>query len=258
MKIQALPANAFYLASYPRSGNTWLLYSLSRLFNAIRSEGFSEFHLYPHYYELDMPSGFSLRSEEPLDESRPLIVKTHSDHQQYKRYFPRSKALYVYRDGRDVLLSFYFYCKAFADAAAFQYKTIEGPRKEVAPVADKPIPFLAGEFSEFLHLQAPRWKSHVQGWLSDNLVLPIRYEALHENYAAQLERIVDYLGIASCACVAEVEQDYVTNFRANFLGDNSSFFRKGVIGDWRNHYNSEHLDIYQAAIGETAQLLGYE
>ncbi len=36
------------------------------------------------------------------------------------------------------------------------------------------------------------------------------------------------------------------------------FYRKGVIGDWRNHFNEENVAIFKEIAGETLIAAGYE
>ena len=43
-----LPPNSFYLVSYPRSGNTWLINCLTMLFDGVAAEAYTA---YKHYTE---------------------------------------------------------------------------------------------------------------------------------------------------------------------------------------------------------------
>ena len=40
--------------------------------------------------------------------------------------------------------------------------------------------------------------------------------------------------------------------------DRSSFLRKGIAGDWKNHFNTEAVNIFDHYAGETLIKLGYE
>src|SRR5512143_3709135 len=91
-----LPEKTFYLASYPRSGNTWMLNALTMLYSAVRSEALSTIELFPFTYRLD--ELFYLRAENKIEPDRVLIIKTHETYDIVKRDYPNCKSVYVYRD----------------------------------------------------------------------------------------------------------------------------------------------------------------
>ena len=40
--------------------------------------------------------------------------------------------------------------------------------------------------------------------------------------------------------------------------DRNNFLRKGIAGDWKNHFNEEAANIFHHYAGETLIKLGYE
>jgi len=42
------------------------------------------------------------------------------------------------------------------------------------------------------------------------------------------------------------------------LFPNSAFVRKGVSGDWRNHFQRRHLDAFRGLAREAMERLGYD
>jgi hypothetical protein len=246
VRIDNIPNNSFYLASYPRSGNTWMIYSLSMLFSAIRAEARSQFQLYPFAYELN--EDFYFRAESEIDKSRPLVMKTHETHDIYKRFYPFAKTLYIYRDGRDVLLSYYFYTRLFSDPNKVIYERL-GKKQELAAKTTKTVHFEPNEFADFIKVHGLEWANHVKFWLSDPAVFSFRYEDLHRDFAKVLKNIAEYLDIRPSRTIAEVEEEYVKEFKKNFTNDNQSFFRKGCRGDWKNYFNEEHVRLYSECAG---------
>ena len=92
-----------------------------------------------------------------------------------------SKVIYVYRDGRDVLVSLYHYIRGFRE--------------------DLP------EFSDFIRMpndfdpyyrsvnRVEYWKEHVEGWLGrSNLdIVTVSYEQLHADYVSTIRELSDSL-----------------------------------------------------------------
>jgi hypothetical protein len=251
-----LPKNTFYVASYPRSGNTWLLNSLVMLFGGIRSEARSRFEQYPYLYGKVGADSFYLRTEDELDMSRSLVIKSHEAWNVYERLYPKRKCIYIYRDGRDVLLSFYFYKKAFSLKEELIFERV-GTGKILVPRTSKAVEFEANEFAEFLRKYVPEWANHVASWLKADDVFTLRYEDLHHNFAGKLTEIIAYLDIKPAVSVPKVKKEYVDNFSQFLTGDNRRFFRKGIIGDWQNYFTGEHDRIFSGLAGDLLVRLGY-
>ena len=227
------------------------------LFNAVVSEARSPFEHYPYLYGKAEGHSFYIRAEEELDISRSLIIKSHETYDVYQSLYPKKKSLYIYRDGRDVLLSFYFYTKAFSLKEHTVFERI-GKEQVLAARTAKAVHFEAEEFAEFLRKNAAEWASHVKAWLKADDILILKYEDLHYDFSEKLMKIADYLDIEPVVDVAEVKKEYVDEFRRFLSGDNRQFFRKGVIGDWRNYFEQEHFRIFSQLAGELSAKLGYE
>lgn len=252
-----LPQDAFYLVSYPRSGNTWLLNSLVMLFGAIRSEARSSFRHYPFLYGTPGPDHFYLRAEDRLDMSRPLVIKSHEGREVHQRLYPWRKCLYLYRDPRDTLLSYHFYMKAFSTEEDVVFDRIGGEGVLTAKT-EQSISFDDEEFMEFVLKHASEWAAHVEAWLAVDDVFTLSYEELHHDFLDKLAAIAAYLNIEPVVGLAEVEKEYVHGFRRFLTGDARQFFRKGVVGDWRNWFSAEHANVVAEAAGDLLVTLGYE
>ncbi|MFX0201327.1 MAG: sulfotransferase domain-containing protein, partial [Candidatus Hodarchaeota archaeon] len=252
-----LPKNAFYLVSYPRSGNTWLLYSLSMLFKAIRSVARAEFELYPYLYGRVVSDGFYLKSENEIDMSRPLIIKSHETQDIYERLYPKAKCIYIYRDGRDALLSFYFFKKAFSVKEQTILERI-GKMQDLASRTSRRVDFDADEFAVFLEKHTPKWANHVKEWLKVDSILAVSYEDLSRCFEGMLREITAYLGIVPSVSISDVKKEYVDGYRSSFSGDSRHFFRKGIVGDWKNYFTEAHVRIFLESGGDLNVKLGYE
>ena len=237
------PKQSFYLFSYPRSGNTWLILSLEMLLHAARAEARSEFDLWTHVYGEKGADTFWLKTEDALDMERPLIIKSHETYDAYKTLYPKNKCVYIYRDGRDVMLSYYFYTKIFANKEKVVIEAV-GDKQVLEARTTDAVNFDETEFADFLNQHVLEWAKHVNGWLNAPNAYILTYEGLHQDFKGKLTEIVDYLKIKPYVDVSEVEQDYVNSFKELFTGDNRRFFRKGVVGDWKNYFTENHVKIF--------------
>lgn len=237
----------FYLISFPRSGNTWVVNSLRDYLGAQRAE------IMPSVYGgelLEIGEGIQVKVAGCFDPSLPVGIKTHMNRGRFVDLnLPANKIVYLLRDVRDVMTSYYFYLYGFLG-------------KDV----DKAKNFSPAHFTEHLRRETPNYRKHLAGWLRAHkgAVLPVRYEELKGDYIAALRKIRDFLGLAERLPVEEVKRRYVDDFRRidNFdrvlQGRNTDFYRKGVVGDWKNYFTAEHVAIVKQEAGELLVELGYE
>ena len=88
-----------FLVSYPRSGNTWIRFLLGTLITEKKIDW--------ENMELGIPDIYRNTNKKLLKYNRPRFIKSH--HSFDERY---SKVVYLVRDVRDVIISYYnFYLK---------------------------------------------------------------------------------------------------------------------------------------------------
>jgi hypothetical protein len=78
----------------------------------------------------------------------------------------------------------------------------------------------------------------------------------------ELTRLLDFLGLARDPVILDRMKErssfeYITG-RKRGQADNSKFYRKGIAGDWRNHFTREDMDLFAAEAGDLLVELGYE
>ena len=96
-------------------------------------------------------------------------------------------------------------------------------------------------------------------WMRDGRALVVRFEDLvgqHGGGAAEvpltrIREIANHLG-------RPVEDATVAEIAERMYSKSSSTFRKGQIGDWRNHFTDEHRDVFKKVAGNLLIQLGYE
>jgi hypothetical protein len=237
------------LASYPRSGNTWimnLLYSLQILavegyqhdLSSIECAGDIPDSPYGH-----LPGLTGLKNRKKEDTPPFRVIKTHSlPNPSYK------KAIYLYRDGRDAVFSYYHYFRRFHRFSASFLEFLAG--------ADRP---------------ALAWAQHIQSWLMEEEKIPthfVRYEDLLVRPQSELKKILDFLGqdrsapeiegaVRDCdfSLLKKSEQDKVGLFKHD---EDLHFFRRGQTGEWKQVYSEEHIRIFKQEAGEALEVLDYE
>lgn len=187
--------------------------------------------------------------------------------------YPDARIIHIVRDGRDVAVSAMHHWWRLA-------KDRPGGVFELAPeeleIRDAYLEdregFLAAGRSIFteerLGQLARRWsyrvgKAHRDGTtLYGEKYLEIRYEDLLRNTPDALRRILGLLGgrtedkmIERCIRASSFER---ASNRQQGEEDPSSFFRKGVAGDWRDVFTERDRKIYEEMAGNQLARTGYE
>lgn len=230
-----------FLASYPKSGNTWLKFILGE---AIAGHEV-DFVSVEQYVPL---IGKHVRFTGELPQGGRLI-KTHEPYRpEYK------KAIYLVRDVRDVLVS-YFYHQLFM--------------RGFSDTIDKFIPlFLEGRLDGY-----GRWDRHVRSWLDAARTNPnikvVKYEDLRKKTKDTVTQIIEFIGIEpdpskvkqlvehnSLNQMKKKEQEaFLTIFKDK--REDIGFVRKGSVGGWRETLNPEdHRNIERIA-ADVLKRLGY-
>jgi hypothetical protein len=238
------------LASYPRSGSTWLRFTLFEILTG-ESSSFDKVNA-------------ALRGISDYSYGRPVLPgggRFIGTHESYRKEYP--KTVYLVRDARDVALSEF----AFEKNLGIGRASME-------------------EYLRDMLLRGKRhgsWPNHVNSWLSSPLaqsgqLLLVRYEDLRKNSEDVLDEILNFLGVKVRAeavrnaiannTVQRMQEkedkmyrqdNYATVPRRPQLGveNGGRFVRAGAVGGWHERLSHAQLEMFDKYAGETLAKLGY-
>jgi len=225
-----------FIASYPRSGSTWLRFILQEVFTGQPSS-------FQNVSECIPRVGFHRGAHRLQDGGR--VIKTHEAFRpEYKR------AVCLVRDPRDVLLSEYAYHLALGQTT--------DPLDWYVNV------FVRGELSRY-----PSWRDHTASWLdassANEQIRVIRFEDLRKDTEATVGKIVEFLGVRAQpeAIRAAIVDNTVERMRAKELKEpqaaskKGEFVRSGLAGGWRKSLSIEHARVIEKWSGDVLRRLDY-
>lgn len=248
-----------YLFSYPRSGSNWLFSALAYLVGGVKAEARMGGDMYAHRYGEVGPDSFWVQAAREWPGDCPLLIKSHDRVETVRALYPEGKKISLLRDGRDALLSYYFFHQAFVANPTNKTVTPAGRRQQdLAALSGNDVRFDAADYAAFLRVHGPQWAEYTRGWAGATDALTVRYETLQADFEGELTRIVDTLDLPTVCTVREVREEYVEHARTLLQGDNRSFHRKGIVGDWKNYYDPSVRAVLHETIGDTLREVGYE
>ncbi len=238
-----------FIVSYPKSGTTWLAFLVA---NVIKGEARQAVNLrnsidyVPDVNKLYVKKKGMLQGT--LDDyavmPSPRFFKAHA---LYGRDLP--KVVYLLRDPRDVMVSYWHYDRLINPAAA---------------------PSLAAFVARDDHWPC-YWDAHVADWLLPGQhprLLVVRYEEMHRDAKEVLQRVLDFADVsytpakierAVAASRFEAMQSFEDqNGAAEAVADpKERFVRRGRAGGWRDELDPETLRVLEHKYGAVMEAVGY-
>jgi len=243
-----------YVVGYPKSGNTWLCFLLAYCLNA-------------EYDDLDAPG------IHPQQEYQRRYVKGGLEHPSYQGQLGRvlkthdlelpansqhQPVVYLLRDGRDVMVSYFFYRRKLAAEGSGIKKQLTKFRNLLTTKSVEPS---CHDFSAFLQKYTDEWVTHLSTWLERSPQVVIRYEDLKTEPVKTLQTAFGQLNVEIAPAIIEQGLD-IFDFqklsqRREGEEDRSSFFRKGIAGDWKNHFADTDLEYFTRRAEDVMNQAGY-
>lgn len=206
----------------------------------------------------------------PKDSQLPVMMSAvvHA-HWNYDRRLPPT--VYIRRDGRDMMVSLYFFwtralrmskSPRFRRGLSDIFDKLYGPSFDPADIARNLPRFIEYQMEVAPTTHGVTWQAHLLDWWDRPRVGHVSYEALLADPAPELARA---LGDAS-GVVPDLETVELSTRRHAFtrdagrkagVEDRGSFLRKGVSGDWRNHFTRDAGEVFDAFAGAELVKFGY-
>lgn len=169
-----------------------------------------------------------------------------------------SPTIYVHRDGRDVMVSLYYYMQSFSETVRNQ-SFARFLRGESA---------LAGVDSAFS--RPGFWAHHVKSWLDKDNLLAVSYSDIETDYEATVRRMADFLDVGLGESLRPVSplgrhaDDGMIESMLSRLGvrrrrgSPNDRPRIGRSGDWRRLFDKGDREFFMSEAGHMMRRLGYE
>jgi hypothetical protein len=238
---RGLTVQDVFLASYPRSGNTWMRFLLCEVLTGdadFKNVGFLIPNVRRHAKGAPLLSGGRL-------------IKTH---ERYRREY--KKAIYFIRDPRDVAVSYYEF---------------DNPTNK--SLDDFVNLFVHGRSNSF-----GSWQRHVQGWLDSPLadsgdLLIIKYEDMRLNIEDTVGKALEFLGVSTKPGIIRqaIANNSLQRLRAKEqhalaagvslagqpIRGGGRYIRNGSTGEWRERLTERQARLIEDHAGELLARLGY-
>jgi aryl sulfotransferase len=179
-------------------------------------------------------------------------------------FSPEAKYIYIGRDGRDVLWSWYNHHASFTPEA---YALLNDTPGLVGPPLEPPTKDVRAYFHEWLDRDGfPVWSfwQHVQSWWDiralDNVLL-VHFNDLKRDLAGEMRRIAAFLGIeidaelwpkAVQCCTFEHMKGHAAALspllETVFTGGAKSFIHRGTNGRWRDVLTAADIEKYERTV----------
>ncbi len=222
LAINRLHKDDIFIVSYPKSGNTWLRFLIANMLDNKNTITFNNIDNYVH--------GIHSAKDIINKKTSKRFIKSHYP---FFEYYP--KTVYIYRDYRDVLISFYHY-----QIALQEFK---------------------GTFSKFIrskkNIETPygSWKEHVSKAFEHkknkpSSILIIKYEDLHLHPEKFVTEIATFCNIkisqpidviiekCSFNSLKKNENTYGSEFQKQ---SGQNFFREGKTFEWKKNFSEDDM-----------------
>ncbi|MFP4046497.1 MAG: sulfotransferase domain-containing protein [Bacteroidales bacterium] len=275
--------NIVWLASYPKSGNTWFRVFLSNLL--------SESNEPVHINELKETSIASARK--PFDEitGLPSADLTHEEIDMLRpevyRFIAAEAEETVYKKVHDAFITLpggrymfppevsravvYFVRNPFDVAVSFAHHSARKPKQMVEVINNPGYAFCSKRTKLYnqLRQQLGDWSFHVKSWTEQKEipVLTLQYEAMKREPFEHFKRATGFLGLQK---TDEEISKALENSRLDILQEQEkengfkeksikaeSFFRKGAVGEWKDVFTRQEVEKITAQHREVLKHFGY-
>jgi len=205
-------------------------------------------------------------------------TKAHIEMSQLLSFFPKAKVVHIVRDGRDVVVSKRFHtnragayyrgdekgllCRLIS-STPFGVRVMRATQRRFnwfgdnwfQQPTDRARLFTAHILRKFTldWVRTTRYILSFQERFPNNVMM-IKYEDLLQDGPAQISRVFSHLDLSDDPKLVADLMD-ATSFKKS---PKDGFWRKGVSGDWTNHFSHEDKQLFNELADDLLQELDYE
>ncbi|XP_028740757.1 probable alcohol sulfotransferase [Peromyscus leucopus] len=234
------------IVSYPKSGTNWLIEIICLIQTKGNPKWIQSVPIWDRSPWIETKRGFPIL----INKEGPRLMSSHLPLHLFPKSFFTSKAkvIYVIRNPRDIIVSGYFFLR--------NTNLIDNPES-------------LGTYIEwFLKGNVPygSWFEHTRDWLSmrknDNFLL-LSYEEMKKNTRGTIEKICDFLGkklepdeldlVLKYSSFQAMKENKMSNYslvREVVITKGLVLTRKGVAGDWKNHFTVAQAENFDKVFQE--------
>lgn len=276
--------NVTWLASYPKSGNTWTRAFLTSLMGNIcevNINGLGSISIASASLPFEFATGLRVSdlTEDEIELLRPGAHQFLADRNE-QRYFLKvhdayihtakgqpmfptkatHSAVYLIRNPLDVAISWANHSAITIEEAV---RHLNNPRHCLS------LRSPGGSISNQLRQKMLTWAGHVESWINaeEIEVLPIRYEDMKTDAVREFKKIVEFteldkteeeIAAAEEQCRFEKlkKQEEEQGFREK-MSKGGSFFNRGGTGYWKDELTEEQVASIIEVNGEVMRKFGY-
>ena len=273
-----------WLASYPKSGNTWMWLFIKSYLNPPKKKFSLNYHkddpiMLEPFPDERMFDKLKINYENFIDLSKNWVnlqslinlnnktnyLKTHNamctvNNHKFTNIQNTLGAIYIVRDPRDVLISYSSYMeKSMDETLKFMLN------KETYEV---------GEFKKKIYNKTllGSWSDHYNSWKNykSREIIIIKYEDMVNSPSSTFLKVLTYLSkiikidVDHTKMDKAIEETSFKNLKSLEINEGfktnpskNEFFRKGVVGDWREKLNKEQVEKIEKAFEAEMIELGY-
>lgn len=265
MSASSSQKSVVWIASYPKSGNTWLRFLACDLVFGPVDSAAELARLAPDVHELSGTCEI---------QSKRVLMKTHFPYSPRLPLAARTAAaIYVVRHPADVMLSNFHYARRRGAAATDDASALE--RYLESYIASRGDP-------RWLELGMGSWEENVRSWVSGERDFPlmrVRYEDLLADAPKLGRSLCEFLGLvrspeqieravaaASFARLREIEEADIREQRVGIffkpylrpgIEAGVRFMRAGRSGEGARMLSAQQRERFDAAFGPLQRELGY-
>jgi Sulfotransferase domain len=224
------------IAEYPKSGGTWIVSVIGDALGLPKRD----IYVNDEYKSFDVRKHPWYRDASELDLPDACVIKSHELPDSALHEFPK-RMVHLVRDGRDVVVSKFFFERDFCVANGVYSKFDE-------------------KFDDYVPRVAAEWNRYVLAWLNCGVPI-VRYEEFLTAPVAAAQCLLSFAGkiapeeVLQEALSGNTKEKLHASLSPAFV--HNTFVRKGVAGDWRNHFCDRHIAAFDSAAGEAMEALGY-